>query len=74
MQISKALLRRAVAALRDAAHMEAGTSQAPDLIQVQDTQAWEDAKTLDAWLREHGKGAIDCDDIEDDENKNDRPE
>lgn len=67
MKISKALLRRAVAALRDAAHMEAGTSQAPDLVRMEDTQEWEDAKALDAWLREHGKGDIDCDDIEDDE-------
>lgn len=51
MNIPKSLLRRAVAALREVAQFEAGTSQGSGLITKTETQAWEDATHLDALLR-----------------------
>lgn len=62
MKIPKSLLRRAVKALREQAHMEAGTSQAPDLIKQEHTQAWADAKALSAYLREPGEPEVGIED------------
>jgi hypothetical protein len=55
LNIPKAVLLRAVEALRVDAMMEAGQSQAPDLIKKEDTQQWQDAKDLARALREHGE-------------------
>ena len=44
--VDLALLHRAVEALEYKAHMEAGMSQAPDLIIQEETQEWQDAQVL----------------------------
>lgn len=62
MKIPKSLLRRAVAALRDSAQMEAGTSQGIYLIKREETQQWADAKALDAYLREPGEPEVGIED------------
>lgn len=48
--LDRPLLYRAVEALLQQAHMESGTSMAPDLIDNEDTQAWKDAQILRAAL------------------------
>lgn len=62
VKIPKAVLRRAVEALRHSASIYAGTSQAPDLITAQETQEWEDAKTISRALREAGATDIEVED------------
>ena len=41
------LIHAAIVALQEQAHMEAGHSQAPDLIEQEDTEAWKYAAELD---------------------------
>lgn len=66
MKVSKALLRRAVAALRDQAALSAGLSQGETLHTRKETQEWEDAKTLDACIRGLPVGReIECEDVVD---------
>jgi hypothetical protein len=53
-RIPIAILKRAIKALEYQAWMEAGLSQAPDLINEKDTQAWKDAQEIKRILREQG--------------------
>ena len=52
LDIPRSLLLRAAEALRQQAHMEAGSSQAPDLIKKEDTQAWKDRAEINRLMRE----------------------
>jgi hypothetical protein len=53
-KIPKAVLRRAVEALRHSARAYAGLSQAPYLFTAEETQEWADANTIARALRAAG--------------------
>lgn len=53
VRIPATLLKRAIKALEELAHSQAGYSQAPDLIYPEDSQEWKDAQALRKIMKEH---------------------